>query len=119
MPRRSIRPRRSPAIIAIALALTSVTGASPRQDRVAATVAYRFTPASWNVASLGAIDAGVFDLALHAVRCAVQSGTIADPKTLTIIDYSRPSTKERLWVFDLVRRDVALSRARRPRGWQR
>jgi L,D-transpeptidase-like protein len=31
----------------------------------------------------------------------VQMGKIADPSTLTVIDYSQPSTKKRLWVVDL------------------
>jgi len=43
----------------------------------------------------------VFDLALKAVSCAVASGEIAPPPTLTLIDYSLPSTEPRLWVFDL------------------
>ena len=43
----------------------------------------------------------VRDLALGAVRCAARSGEIAEPSTLTVIDYSRPSTEPRLWVFDL------------------
>jgi hypothetical protein len=55
----------------------------------------------WAAASLGTIDAHVFDLALSAVRCAVRSGDIASPSTLTVIDYSKPSTAKRLWVFDL------------------
>jgi len=53
----------------------------------------------------GAQSAGVskkvLDLALGAVNCAVQSGDIAVPPTLTLIDYSLPSTEPRLWVFDL------------------
>ncbi len=40
-------------------------------------------------------------LALGAIRCAVTSGDIDMPKTLTLIDYSKPSTKPRLWVYDL------------------
>jgi hypothetical protein len=40
-------------------------------------------------------------LALAAVRCAVTSGDIAAPKTLTLIDYSKPSTEPRLWVYDM------------------
>ena len=43
----------------------------------------------------------VLDLALRAVRCAVASGDITPPPTLTVIDYSRPSVEPRLWVFDL------------------
>jgi hypothetical protein len=49
-------------------------------------------------------DAGVAEevlhLALSAVGCAVASGDIAAPPTLTLIDYSRPSVEPRLWVFD-------------------
>jgi hypothetical protein len=40
-------------------------------------------------------------LALGAVRCAVASGDIEVPKTLTVIDYSKPSVEPRLWVYDL------------------
>jgi hypothetical protein len=43
----------------------------------------------------------VLDLALSAVNCAVASGDITAPPTLTVIDYSLPSTQPRLWVFDL------------------
>jgi hypothetical protein len=43
----------------------------------------------------------VLDLALDAVTCAVSTGDIAMPPTLTLIDYSLPSTERRLWVFDL------------------
>jgi len=49
----------------------------------------------------GTIDANVFGLALAAAGCAVHAGAVTDPSTLTIIDYSKPSTAERLWVFDL------------------
>lgn len=39
---------------------------------------------------------------MNAVRCAVDSGEIAKPPTLTLIDYSKPSVEPRLWVFDTV-----------------
>lgn len=55
----------------------------------------------WNTSSLGTIDANVFDLALGAANCAVRSGKVTNPSTLTVIDYSKPSTAKRLWVFDL------------------
>jgi hypothetical protein len=52
-----------------------------------------------------AADAGVstevLSLAIRATSCAVRSGAVDTPPTLTIIDYSRPSTEPRLWVFDL------------------
>lgn len=55
---------------------------------------------------LGSIDTGVFDLALNAASCAVKSGTVGRPRTLTVIDYSRPSTEKRLWVYDLNSREL-------------
>jgi hypothetical protein len=53
---------------------------------------------------LGTLSRPIFDLALAAASCAVRSGSIAKLATLTVIDYSRPSTEKRLWVFDLARR---------------
>jgi hypothetical protein len=61
---------------------------------------------AWNPSSLGTIDANVFGLALRAANCAVRSGAVADPATLTVIDYSKPSTEKRLWVFDLRAREM-------------
>lgn len=55
----------------------------------------------WATEAHGTIDAAVLDLALGAVSCAIKSGAVADASTLTVIDYSRPSTEKRLWVFDL------------------
>ena len=46
-------------------------------------------------------DPQVIALALEAAQCASASGSIAPPKRLAVIDYSRPSTERRLWVFDL------------------
>ncbi len=48
------------------------------------------------------VDEDVLDLAIGAVRCAVNSGDIEAPRTLTLIDYSKPSTEPRLWVFDII-----------------
>ena len=47
------------------------------------------------------MSAEVLSLALRAVSCAVSSGDIRMPRTLTVIDYSLPSVDERLWVFDV------------------
>jgi L,D-transpeptidase catalytic domain len=77
-----------------------VNGPSGAREKVPAATS------GWNRASLGAIDQHVLDLALRAVRCAVRSGAIADPSTLTVIDYSKPSTEKRLWVFDLDTREL-------------
>lgn len=60
-----------------------------------------FRLVDWSQSFVGAIDPTVFRLALGAAACAIRSGAIADPATLTVIDYSKPSTARRLWVFDL------------------
>jgi hypothetical protein len=43
----------------------------------------------------------VLNLAMGAVSCAARAGAVASPSTLTVIDYSRPSTEPRMWVYDL------------------
>ncbi len=57
-------------------------------------------------ASLGSLDSEVFDLALNAATCAVRTGKVSNPKTLTVIDYSRPSSQQRLWVIDLASHEL-------------
>jgi len=52
-------------------------------------------------ATRAGVSADVLNLALSAVTCGVTSGELATPPTLTLIDYSVPSTQPRLWVFDL------------------
>jgi hypothetical protein len=43
----------------------------------------------------------VFATALDAAADAVARGQAGLPATLTIIDFTRPSTEKRLWVYDL------------------
>jgi hypothetical protein len=57
--------------------------------------------AGWDTAALGGIDPTLFSLALEAARHAVARGDAADPGTLSVIDFSKPSTDKRLWVYDL------------------
>ena len=47
------------------------------------------------------ISPKVLNLAVGALSCAVKSGDIAAPRTLTVIDYSLPSVEPRLWVIDV------------------
>jgi len=61
---------------------------------------------AWSQDDIGGIDRDVFQLALSAATCAIRSGDITDLQTLTVIDYSRPSTQKRLWVFDLRERSL-------------
>ena len=53
-----------------------------------------------NAAASG-LSEDVLSLAINATACAAASGAIEAPPTLSVIDYSRPSTEPRLWVFDL------------------
>ena len=48
-------------------------------------------------------DPGVLALALEARACAARSGNAAESPRLAVIDYTLPSTRKRLWVFDLDR----------------
>ena len=87
-------------IIALALAIGLVT---PKNiDAAAASL----SKADYANASLGSMDENVFDLALGAAACAVKTGAVEGPRTLTIIDYSLPSTEKRLWVVDLTTREL-------------
>lgn len=52
-------------------------------------------------ASRSGVSPEVLNLALGAVACGVAAGDLEPPPTLTLIDYSLPSTTPRLWVFDL------------------
>ena len=47
------------------------------------------------------LDRGVLALAVEARSCAVRHGEVDDDARLAVIDYSKPSTQPRLWVFDV------------------
>lgn len=50
-------------------------------------------------------NAKVIALAVHATQCSRAQGAVA-PQRLAVIDYSLPSTEQRLWVFDLKKRKL-------------
>jgi hypothetical protein len=60
-----------------------------------------FAVDGWQASEVGGINREVLKLALTASQCAARSGAVTDPETLTVIDYSKPSTEPRLWVLDL------------------
>ena len=60
----------------------------------------------FDAAAIGSIEMDVLEMALSAASCAVRSGDAKNPTTLTVIDYSWPSTEKRLWVFDLKSREL-------------
>ena len=47
------------------------------------------------------IDRTALSLGLNARECAIRSGAVAASQRFAVIDYSRPSTQKRLWVFDV------------------
>ena len=47
------------------------------------------------------LDPGVLALALQARSCALRNGDADADARLAVIDYSKPSTQKRLWVFDV------------------
>ncbi len=68
-------------------------------------------PTATSQSSLAAsmnIDPNVLNLALNAYKCAVSTG-VSKQKYLTIIDYSRPATKNRLWVVDTSKNQVVFN----------
>jgi hypothetical protein len=84
---------------AIVLSAGPRTVAAPVEAAHAAISA--FDAAGWDESSIGDIDPKVFSTALRAAETAVQRGDVGDPRTLTVIDFSRRSTDKRMWVYDL------------------
>jgi hypothetical protein len=62
--------------------------------------------AATSPATASGLDVGVLGLAMSAASCAIRAGAVKNPSTLTVIDYSKPSTAKRLWVLDLETREV-------------
>jgi L,D-transpeptidase catalytic domain len=71
----------------------------------ASTASSAFDATSWDDRALGSVDQDVFALALESAARAVAEGD-ADPETLTVIDFSVPSTERRMFVYDLRSRDL-------------
>jgi len=98
---RSVRVVRSLVLAAVlaagAKAVVHAGPALPAGPAIPATA----HAAEWKAETLASIDPDVFDLAMRATTCAVKSGDVSSPSTLTVIDYSKPSTEKRMWVFDL------------------
>jgi hypothetical protein len=92
------------AAVAAAVALSSSPALGAAR---AATVSTRSEAApdlnveDWDSASIGDIDPHVFATAMDAASAAVAKGQVSSPATLTVIDYTRPSTEKRMWVYDL------------------
>lgn len=98
--------------VALSLVLTSAAsaigiaggGSLPTAPEPAAAAA--LDAAQWTQSQVGSIRSSVLKLALSAAACAIRSGDVSAPRTLTIIDYSLPSVAKRLWVLDLTRHQL-------------
>jgi hypothetical protein len=54
----------------------------------------------------GGPSQAVLEAAQSAYQHALDLGVVVNPRLMTVIDYSRPSTEPRLWVLDLVSRAI-------------
>jgi hypothetical protein len=77
---------------------------SPGVARSSPTVT-PFDLSAWGERTIGAIDPKVLSLALSSAEHAIDRGD-ASVSTLAVIDFSRPSTERRLWVYDLRAREL-------------
>lgn len=96
-------PRLPRVALVVLLVLAGVVGAPSNTSAadVRSAAAALFSRAAWSGAQPGDLNPQVLDLALEAAETAVERGQVPTPATLTVIDYSKPSTAKRLWVFDV------------------
>ena len=84
----------------------STPSATPAVKTTASDVNAKAVPAARPALSARGLDPAVATLALDAATRAQERGLAKSPRTLTVIDYSLPSTEKRLWVFDLASREL-------------
>ena len=77
-----------------AVAVANVVG------RTAGAAEPVLSAANWTAAE-GDVNPKVLSLAVMAAATAIERGDVVNPRTLNIIDFSKPSTTKRLWVYYL------------------
>ncbi len=92
---------RTPIAIGLLLAAFALAPTNASADS-----SVTFSRTGFDATAIGNIEIDVFEMALNAASCAVKSGAANAPSTLTVIDYSKPSSERRLWVFDLKSREL-------------
>jgi len=95
-----------------ALSVAGVLGAKPLGAESVAAEPLSATPLNEELLAQMAraapgLDHEVLTRAFHASRCAIQGG-LERPERLAVIDFSLPSSHERLWIFDLSKGDLML-----------
>lgn len=83
-------------LVSASVVLTAIGNHSPSNPSL--TIIEQKAPAL--ASSAKNINPQVLKLALNAYNCAVLKG-MSPKQLLTIIDYSQPSARQRLWVFDV------------------
>jgi hypothetical protein len=91
------------AVVGLALAAVCSVPASAVEVKRTAGL---YDASSWAGAKLGGIDPQLLALALEAASTAIARGDANNPGTLSVIDFSKPSTEKRLWVYDLRSREL-------------
>src|SRR5688572_5606232 len=91
-------------VLALAAVLTLLS--SMPVSAAVALEASTFDAGTWSDEAVGDVDPKVFALALKAASAAIQRGQASEADTLTVIDFSRPSTRRRMWVYDLRSRSL-------------
>ena len=86
---------------AAADAAATVTAPPSTTAEVAESALSAFDAASWDLTALGAVDRDVFSMALSSAERAVERGEATASTTLTVIDFSVPSTERRMFIYDL------------------
>lgn len=92
---------RTPIVVGLLLAALLLA-----PNNVAGGTSVSLSRTDFDPTAIGSIEMEVFEMALNAASCAVKSGAANAPGTLTVIDYSKPSSERRLWVFDLKSREL-------------
>ncbi|WP_147176243.1 murein L,D-transpeptidase catalytic domain family protein [Pseudomonas sp. AG1028] len=85
------------AFICLALPVPSVIAATLAPDPLLEVLS----------AQAPALDRQVLNHALDAMRCAINNGAVPAQR-LAVIDFSKPSSDRRLWIFDLTKKRLLL-----------
>jgi hypothetical protein len=81
--------------------VSAAASGSTASGTVSSSAAAALSSAAWSTVELNGLSPAVLDTALQSAAAAVDRGLAALPSTLTIIDYSKPSTQPRMWVYDV------------------
>jgi L,D-transpeptidase-like protein len=92
---------RLPAALVLSLSMATVVGVAAESSATASAAGASREATVRAFSSVPSLDTGVLRMALDAAACARDKGAITNDRLLTVIDYSKPSTEERLWVLDL------------------